>query len=148
MEDLNKLSNPNFWYDLKVSAGFVDQLKSVLLHFWKDDLRGKTKTFLKPLIKKHSDLVKEIAENKANNTLAPSLDLSNLDRYGRLAIFVKHDATTVLSDAREKTHRKRNAREAIFSSNGTKISSRQRYQIALKQTTSEDEDNNDHWVIV
>jgi hypothetical protein len=99
-EDLNKLSNPNFWYDLKVSAGFVDQLKSVLPHFWKDNLRGKTKTFLKPLIKKHLDLVKKIAENKANNAQAPSLDLSNLDRYGRLA--VKHDATTILSDARGK----------------------------------------------
>jgi hypothetical protein len=102
MEDLNKLSNPTFWYDLKVSAGFVDQLKLVLPHFWKDNLRGKTQTFLKPLIKKHLDLVKEIAESKVNNTLAPSLDLSNLDRCSRLAIFVKHDATTILSDAREK----------------------------------------------
>jgi hypothetical protein len=79
MEDLNKLSNPNFWYNLKVSAGFVDQLKLVLPHFWKDDLKGKTKAFLKPLIKSHLDLVKEIAESNVNNTLAPSLNLSNLD---------------------------------------------------------------------
>jgi hypothetical protein len=44
-------------------------------------------------------LVKEIAETKVNNTLPPSLDLSNLDRYGRLVIFVKYyDATIILSD--------------------------------------------------
>jgi hypothetical protein len=110
----------------------VDQLKLVLPHFWKDDLKGKTKTFLKPMIKKHLDLVKEIAENKVNNTLAPSLDLSNLDSYGRLAIFVKYDATNILLDARKNTHMKRNAKEAIFSSGGTKIANRQRYHIALK----------------
>jgi hypothetical protein len=130
MEDLNKLSNYIFWYDLKVLAGFVDQLKLVLPHFWKDNLKGKTKTFLKPLTKKHLDLVKEIAENKVGNTLAPSLDLSNLGRYGRLAIFVKHDATTFLLDVREKTPKKRNAREAIFSSGGMKIAKRQRYHKA------------------
>jgi hypothetical protein len=78
---LNKLSNSNFWYEnyLKVSAGFVDQLKLVLPYFWKDNLESKRKAFRKPLIKKHLDLYKEIAENKVSNTLAPSLDLSNLD---------------------------------------------------------------------
>jgi hypothetical protein len=119
--DLDKLSNYNFWKDLKVSAGFVDQLKLVLPHFWKENMEGTTKAFLKPLMKKHLDLVKNIAENKTNNALAPCLDLSNLDRHGRLAISVKHDATAILSDAREQTQRKRKAREAMFSSGGTKI---------------------------
>jgi hypothetical protein len=48
----------------------------------------------------------------------------------------------------EKKHRKRNAREAIFSSGGTKIANRQRYHISVKQATSEDDDNNDYSVIV
>jgi hypothetical protein len=78
----------------------------------------------------------------------PSLNLSNLDRYGGLAIFVKYDATTILSDAQEKTHRKQKAREAIFSSGGTKIANWQRYHMTVKQTTSDYEDNNDYWVIV
>jgi hypothetical protein len=102
------------------------------------------------LIKKHLDLVKQIAKNKDGNTLAPSLDLSNLDGYGRLAIFVKHDATTILWDAREKTHKKRNAREAIFSSGGTNIANGQRYHMDVKQTTDDDDNDNDvdQWVIV
>ena len=139
IEDLDKLAGHNYWYSLKMSDGFVDQLKLVLPYFWKDNLEGKTKTFLKPLIKKHLDLVKDIADNKVNNTLDPPLDLTNLDRYGRLAIFVKYDATSILSDARAKSQRKRKARDAIFSSGGTKIVDRQRYHIAVEQNDTDDE---------
>jgi hypothetical protein len=139
IDDLDKLAGHNYWCALQVSDGFVNQLKLVLPCFWKDNLEGKTKTFLKPLIKTHLDLVKDIADNKVNNTLDPPLDLTNLDRYGRLAIFVKYDATTVLSDARAKSQRKRKARDAIFSSGGTKITDRQRYHIALKHNNADND---------
>jgi hypothetical protein len=105
-DDLDKLAGHNHWCALKVSDGFVNQLKLALPHFWKDNLEGKTKTFPKPLIKTHLDLVKDIADNEVNNTLDPPLDLTKLDRHGRLAIFVKYDATTILSDARAKSQRK------------------------------------------
>jgi hypothetical protein len=137
MDDLDKLAGHNYWHALKVSDGFVNQLKLVLHCFWKDNLEGKTKTFLKT--KTHLDLVKDMSDNEVNNTLDPPLDLANLDRHGRLAIFVKYDATAILSDARAKSQRKRKARDAIFSSGGTKITDRQRYHIAVKHNNADND---------
>ena len=121
--DLEKLSSHRFWEKLKVKDGFKEQLEIVLPGFWKDEYKNKkpwSKAKLLPEIVAYLGKVTQAAENPALPCDMTSEDITAMDKWDILELFVKLDATTHLDKNRTASKLRQQTIAKMIKSNGVK----------------------------
>ena len=113
--DLDTLSSRGFWQSLPVKEGFQDMIKNVLpgLVLWEESMQRSTKKNAMAQIIAYLRDVLEIADKKKSNNLS-DVDVSRLNRWDVLAIFVRHDKTEFLSRKRAVANKRAASTKAVL----------------------------------
>mmetsp|Transcript_34380 Transcript_34380/g.75257 ORF Transcript_34380/g.75257 Transcript_34380/m.75257 type:complete len:205 (+) Transcript_34380:1696-2310(+) len=132
-ERLAKMMGINYWQRIKFGQGFLDEVRQVLPHVWRDDMtdaRTKKKDVILA-IRLHLDLVKSIAEKTVENTLAPEIDLSNLDATEIKLMFIKVDDSAQFQRTDTAFKKRLELNNDILKSCGTTVANRARYGVDI-----------------
>ena len=121
--EIEKLANTSFWKNLKVKDGFDQILKDVIPSFHRD-ASDTSKTKVIPKITSHLKLIAQISKGEVANSLSPETDLSGKSRIAILAVFVKHEKTTILSEKESLSDESKRAYDDIMVACGTVLNAR------------------------
>jgi hypothetical protein len=145
-QDLERYAEFNFWNQLPGKEGFKDVLKKTLPKFWKPEFGGAGVTLkaIRDQLKQWLERVRLIVKKEApNDALLGDIDISALDKYGILALFVDIENASYLKDKREKARRKAAFIGKLFETNGSVVLANKRYQVRVKAWAEIDSDSSD-----
>ena len=158
--DLNTLTTTTFWRTTLPAGGrssayplkyYNNVVKNVLPYLWEDDMLGMTKGALSKLVERHVKAVVRLAkgeesssdETKDLHAKIQNINLSNLDYYGILELFVMHGACAFLRDARRDQAVRFEARSTFLQSCGKTLLIPTTTQQPEAYEIEEDDDSDD-----
>ena len=141
------MSAASFWAKIP-ATDYIQTLRDVIPSFWKQpdvvDLtqnKHANKTNLQKILSPYLKKIVQISDGEVTKDeylcYTGNVSLENLSgRFDQLAFFLKLDDTNLPAISRRASQAKTVARKAIFSANGTEISSLQRYKVVMSPDES------------
>jgi hypothetical protein len=145
-QDLERYAEFKFWNQLTGREGFKDVLKMTLPKFWKPEFGGAGVTLkaIRDKLKQWLERVRLIVKKEApNDAILGDIDISTLDKYGILALFVDMEKASYLEEKREKARRKAAFIGKLFETNGSVIPDNKRYKVQVKDWAEIESDSSE-----
>ena len=117
--NLDKFSSASFWKGLPVRDGFKEKVQLVLPAAWDASFADSSKKAILAKIVPFLKKVVTASENPTDPCSLTDLDISGKDKWDILSLFIKHEASTYLSDNRTASQNRKAAISALISMNGT-----------------------------